>query len=385
MMLFNRFIKYFQKREVLLLVFLWALAEFLLYLKFGFGFEMEAKKYISEADFIIQNQALSQGRYLFYLSTILVIAVCKMGGVGLYGAVFLLMLINLGSYLVFLKALKKVFNATWPALLVITFLLSFWPYQSWTLYLFTENLFYSTVMLLFSHLLLYNGMTRKFIGILMALLLMVIISRPLGILFVFPVLGFLFFHFTKRQRLFLLGGFMAAGVLLVWVVQIVFTTTPDWNMQRAFLEENIICGLPVTLSGTPIDMTENPSQLYRLFYYITHNFSHFSGLALKRLQLFFLNTRNYYSAAHNIYNLVYIFFLYGSIIIGFRQIRKTFSKGVLFFIFSVLFLFALTVSLQCDDFHNRFFLTLMPLLASLGISGCLPLVSKLFSFFKNKI
>jgi hypothetical protein len=378
--------KYFAyKNEYLLIVLLWALAEFLLYLKFGFGFQMEAKKYISEADFIIQNQELSQGRYLFYLSTIIVIALCKMTGLGLYGAVFLLMLINLASYLVFLKALKKVFKATLPAVLVVIFLLSFWPYQSWTLFLFTESLFYSAVVLLFAHLLLYNGMTRKFMGVLMALLLLVIISRPLGILFIFPVLGFLFFHFTRRQRFFLLGGFVAAGALLMWVVQIVFTTTPDWNMQRAFLEENIICDLPVTLSGTSIDMTENPSQLYRLFYYITHNFSHFSGLALQRLQLFFLNTRNYYSAAHNIYNLIYIFFLYGSIIIGFRQIRKTFSTAILFFIFSVFFLFALTVSLQCDDFHNRFFLTLLPLLATLGIAGCLPLINKLFSFFKNKI
>jgi hypothetical protein len=70
--------------------------------------------------------------------------------IGLYGAVFIIMIINLLSYLYFFKALKKVFDSRIPAFLVILFLLSFWPYQTWSLFLYTECMFYSVVMVLFS-------------------------------------------------------------------------------------------------------------------------------------------------------------------------------------------------------------------------------------------
>ena len=362
--------RFFSNRDYLIVVAMWVVAELLLFGKFGFYFQMEAEKYISEANFILQNQHLSQGRYLFYLSTILIIAMSISMKIGLYGAVFIIMIINLAGYLYFFKALKKVFNSRLPAFLVILFLLSFWPYQTWSLFLYTECLFYSVVMFLFSRLLLFEKMDLKFLGSTFFILALVIISRPLGILFVFPVLFFLFFHLTRRQKIFFYGVLILAFFLLGWVVQVVFTTTPDWNMQRAFLEENIICDMPVVVSNSQLEVSDHPNQLYRLFFYITHNFSHFSGLALTRLKYFFLNTRPYYSSLHNAYLLISLFFIYACILIGIRSIRKTFSTSLLVFIFSVIFFFALAIAFQCDDYHNRFFLTLMPLLTVLAVAGC---------------
>jgi hypothetical protein len=372
-------------KDYLIVIAMWIVAELLLFSKFGFGFEMEAKKYIREADFILENRYLSQGRYLFYLSTIIIIALSSALKIGLYGAIAFILIINLSSYLLFFKALKKIFNARPPAFIVIFFLLSFWPYQSWSLFLYTECLFYSFVILLFSHLLLFKSINRKFLIRLFILLLLVVISRPLGVLFIFPVLLFLFFHLNRKQRIFLFGSLVAASVLLVWVVQIVFTTTPDWNMKRAFLEDSMICDMPLTANNNNLILSDNSNQLYRLFYYVTHNFSHFSGLAVKRLKYFFLNTRDYYSPMHNLYLLTILAFIYGSIILGFKNIRKVFSTAGISFIFSIIFLFALTVALQCDDYHNRFFLTLMPMLTVAAVAGCRPLVIRLIAFFQNKI
>ena len=58
--------RFFSSRDYLTVVALWVVAELLLFGKFGFYFQMEAEKYISEANFVLQNQHLSQGRYLFY-------------------------------------------------------------------------------------------------------------------------------------------------------------------------------------------------------------------------------------------------------------------------------------------------------------------------------
>ena len=142
-------IQVFSKNDYLVVVGMWIVAELFLFGKFGFSFGLEAEKYISEAHFVIQNHHLSQGRYLFYLSTILVIAVNLLLKTGLYGAVFTIMFVNLISFLYFFKALKKVFHSKLPAFLVVLFLLSFWPYQAWSLFLYTECLFYSFVLMLF--------------------------------------------------------------------------------------------------------------------------------------------------------------------------------------------------------------------------------------------
>lgn len=376
--------KAFSKRDYWIVVGMWVVAELLLLGKFGFYFQMEAEKYIDEANFILENHHLSQGRYLFYLSTILVIALSFLVKAGLYGAVSIILFINLVSYLYFFKALKRVFNSRLPAFLVIFFLLSFWPYQAWSLFLYTECLFYSFVMILFSRLLLFEKPDLKFLVSTVMILALVIISRPLGVLFVFPVLFFFYFHLNRKQKLFLYGVLILAFLLLGWVVQVVFTTTPDWNMQRAFLEENIICDMPVVVSNSHPEVSDHPNQLCRLFFYITHNFSHFSGLALTRLKYFFLNTRTYYSGMHNAYLLVTLLLIYGCIVIGIKRIRKVFSTSLLFFIFSAIFFFALAIAFQCDDYHNRFFMTLMPLLAVLAVAGATPLINKVATFFSKR-
>lgn len=379
----KRKINFVHVKDYIVVVAMWVIAELLLFDKFGFYFQMEAEKYISEANFIIQNHHLSQGRFLFYLSTILVIALSISMKTGLYGALFIIMSINLAGYLYFFKALKKAFNSRLPAFLVILVLLSFWPYQTWSLFLYTECLFYSAVMFLFSRLLLFDKMDLKFLASTFFILALVIISRPLGILFIFPVLFFLFFHLSRRQKVFFYGLVVLAFLLLGWVVQIVFTTTPDWNMQRAFLEENVICDMPVVISNSQLEVSDHPNQLYRLFFYITHNFSHFSGLALIRLKYFFLNTRPYYSAMHNAFLLTSLLFIYIGILIGIRSIRKVFSTSMLVFIFSAIFFFALAIAFQCDDYHNRFFLTLMPLLVVLFVAACTRPINKLATFFSK--
>ena len=380
----ERLIKSFRDKDYLIVIIMWLLFESVWYYKFGFNFQLEAGKYIGEAKFILETHHFSQGRYLFYLSTILIIAISFLIKTGLHGAVIMIMLINLGCYLFFFKALKRIFHSRLPAFMVILFLFSFWPYQSWSLFLYTECLFYSLVMLLFSRLLLFKKMDIKFLSSVFVILFLVIISRPLGVLFVFPVLIFLYFHLNSKQKRYFYAGLILAILLLGWIVQVVFTTTPDWNMQRAFLEENIICDMPVAVTNSSLEVSDHPNQLYRLFFYITHNFSHFIGLALTRLKYFFLLTRNYYSGMHNAYLLIILVLIYGCIIIGIKNILKTVSLPVLVFIFSSIFFFALAIAFQCDDYHNRFFLTLMPLLAVLSVAGCITWVRKLVTFFSKQ-
>ena len=165
-------------------------------------------------------------------------------------------------------------------------------------------------------------------------------------------------------------------------MQVVFTTTPDWNMTRALTEDSIICDMPRANAASQLDLIQHPNQFYQLFYYVTHNFTHFAGLALIRLKYFFGLTRTYYSTFHNLYLVGYLVFFYGCILLGIRRIIRVLPTGINWFIFSSVFIFAATIALQCDDYHNRFFLTLTPFLVTMTVTVCWPFLKKL-SFFQN--
>ncbi|MBB1282929.1 hypothetical protein HRH25_00990 [Flavisolibacter sp. BT320] len=361
---------------------LWLCFQVIWFLSFGVHFELEAEKYIHEAKYLLEHQQFTSPRYLFYLTTVLVIMISFLLKLGLAGALLFIMGINLVSYLYFYKALCFFFRDRLSPLFVIVMLLSFWPYQSWSLYLYTECFFYSAVMFLFAHLLLFRNLTTGYILALFAILSFVVFSRPLGILFVPPVLLFIFFKLSKKQRFFFFGTVILALLALNFIVQVVFTTTRDWNMQRAITEGDIICDIP----GEKVDdlvLTNHPNQLYQLSYYLIHNFDHFFGLAVVRLRYFFTMIRSYYSPFHNGFLIGYLALWYGCFLIGIRKLLYVFPVAVTVFILSSIFLFAMTVALQCDDYHNRFFLTLSPFFSVSSIVVLKPLIYRLLFFAKQ--
>lgn len=380
----SRAIQQHSKKDFLLVTLLWLFFQALWYFSLGIHFDLEAEKYIREADYLLLNKSFSEARYLFYFSTTAVIALCKMLGLGLYGALFTIMVINLFSYQYFFKALRQFFGERLPAYLVIFLLLSFWPYQSWTLYLYTECFFYSAVLLLFSQLILYRLLSLKFLLLTTLFLLLVIISRPLGILFVFPTLLFIFVKLSKKQKIYFAFAALVSLLLFNYIVQTVFTTTSDWSLQKTITEADIICNIPGPDAGQKLNLSNHPNQLYQLLYYVTHNFSHFAKLALLRLQYFYTMVRDYYSVFHNIFLLVYIGVIYASILLGIKRIVKILPLALGVFIFTAISLFTFTIALQCDDYHNRFILTLMPFFFTLSVIVLFPLLYRI-PFFEKRL
>jgi len=381
----QKVISYLKQRPLWLVAALWLFFQLLWFAKFGLVFQLEAIKYLREAGYVLEHHQLSEFRYLFYLTTITIIAFSSLIGIGKYGALFIIMGINLWAYVYFFRALRRFFSSTLLAISVVFLLLSFWPFQSWSLFLFTECLFYSLVMVLLGHLLSFRSLSLRFLAICSIILFLLVISRPLGILFIPPVLLFVFFHLSKKQRLYFLAAGLGFLVLLNFVIQVVFTTTSDWNMTRALTEDSIICDIPRNDSSGSLDLSNHPNQFYQLLYYVTHNFSHFAGLALVRLKYFFGMVRDYYSFSHNALLVGYLILFYGSIIVRFRRIAGSLSRSILAFIFSSIAVFAATIALQCDDYHNRFFLTLTPMLALLTVVAWKPLIMRFSSFLKQRI
>ncbi len=362
MRLVRNFKNWLLHNDVKSIILFWVVVEFVCYILYGFNFSNEGEKYINEATYLIENKNFSQARFLFYSTTIFIIAFAKTVFNNLNVAILLLLTINLFCYLHFYNSLKKYFKQIKYPFLIVVSLMCFLPFQSWTMYLYTENIFYSLILLLFAHILTGSCLCLSNIIKLFVITLLLLLSRPLGILFLLPIFLFLFSNAKRNERIILLFLSFFGVFIFYYISQVVFTTTSDWTIQKSFIEENLICDVPTIKAKKDLNIIESSNKLKVLWYYITHNFVHFIGLASARLKLFFLLVRNYYSTIHNIFLLMVIIPVYLILIIGLKKIHTNINIGIKIFITTLFFLFTISIAMQCDDYHNRFFLCLLPFL-----------------------
>jgi hypothetical protein len=369
------------KNAQLFIAIVWLLTT-LLYLKlFGVVTNLESEKYIEQAHEFIKNGSFSAPRYWFYSITIFIIVIALKFKIGLAGAFVLQALLNLFAYLRFYKALKQIFQIPITALGVILYLLVFLPYQSWVVFLFTESAFFSLILILFSIVVLYKPRGVKNILLLGTALLLVIMARPLGILFAASAYLYLFYSAEKKSKIGLGFILVALVAFTYYSVNTIFSSITDWSITQAFEQESIICNLPTsTPSYTQLHLAASGNPVYKLLFYITHNFSHFLHFAALKLQYFFLMTRPYYSTVHNYFLSVNTMVIYLLAVAGFFFKQHRFKKGVNAFVLTSILFYTITIILQCDDYHNRFVLSIFPFFAILA-ARTVELI--LLSFLKN--
>lgn len=360
-----------------IIVLFWLLF-FLLHLYlYGIVTTFEAAKYIKEAERLINYQTLSATRFWFYSITIFIITISLKLKIGFTGAVIIQSLLNLLTILFFHRSLKLIFPkfSLFP-LIIIAITIAFLPYSSWNVFLYTESVFYNSILFLTSAIIRHNYTKKKSIVFLIIFALVVtILSRPLGILFIPAVLFYFYVSLEKKARLIIIpAGIIGLGVL-VYATNIVFTTTTDATITLSAKEGCVVCGvLPAT--NVKLNLLTAGSPLQQLYYYVSHNFSHFITLGFARLNAFFFMTRPYYSARHNNFLLAFIIPLYILSGISFVIKKESRYKPVFYFMVVSIITFAIVIMLQCDDYHNRFILGLFPFLLILSGKTTIWLVSK---------
>lgn len=322
---------------------------------------LEAGKYIEEAHRYIDNGNFSAPRYYFYCATLFIMVFAIKTGIGMFGAFVIQALLNLFAFTLFYKALTKIFQSPFTPLLIILYLLSFSPYQSWIVFLYTESVFCSVVLILLSVLILYKPGSIKHALIIILTLLFSLISRPLGMLFGVGVYLYFFYYADKKWKIILACGSLILLCLGYFLINTAFLSVKDWRITQAFEEESIICDLPAPQPYQKLDLAATGSPVYKLWYYCTHNFSHFLQFAGKKIQYFFLMTRNYYSKGHNYFLLLNVIPVYLLGVCSFFIKRKYCSKAFFIFLVSTICMYVVTIIFQCDDYHSRFILPVYPL------------------------
>ena len=362
----------------LIIILLWVLSAAAYVYSFGFTTTLEAEKYINEANNFIDHGSFSAPRFWFYSITIFINVIAFKLHTGLIGSFILQGIFNLSAYLLFFKAMKKIFSNELTALILVCYLLLFWPYQSWIAYLYSESAFFSAILILIATLILYPPTSVKNMFMISAALFIVVLARPLGVLLIVATCIYLFVKANKKWRIILA---FASIVLLCGAyaaVNIIMSSVSDWDITKPFRYEFIICELYTNGPHAKLDLNPSGNPMQQLVYYLTHNFSHFTKFTLLKLKYFFLMTRSYYSSMHNLFLLINIIPLYLFAIIGIFKKSGKMGAAVFAFIISTIVLYTLTIVFQCDDYHNRFVLSIFPLFAILAAKGLENLNSLLF-------
>ena len=366
----KHFLNRFSDRYGLLVLFLAWLSTITTSLLFtGIFTELEAQKYIQEAQNLVDHKGLSAARFVFYSPTIFIIYLSLKMSAGFYGAFLIQAFYNLLVTLFFYKSLSSYFTDSAYRLLTAFLLIVFLPYSMWTVYLYTESVFYSNILLLISLLLFHStdsSSKNKFL-IFFALLL-VILSRPLGILLLLPTIFYFYKSASKKYKKIFIPTFLIGLFLIGYISNIIFSTIEDVNITLAASQGCVVCGL-LPEHPPELDLATNGTQIYQLYYYVINNFDQFIRIALVKMKYLFMMVRDYYSMIHNVGLLLFIIpiYLLGLIYI-FSGATKEHRPFFGFQISSIVF-FTLTIMLQCDDYHNRFVLSVFPIILLLAVKG----------------
>jgi len=355
------------KATKVILFFLWLLLNTFFLLHKGIYIHGESDTYIYEARVFLATGAPGTGNYWLYIIQILLIAFSIKAHLGFFFVVLIQLLFNGIATAFFYKTIQYMFNSSRTAFIATLLLLANYFYQEFNTYLYTESLFYSFTLILSCYLVHTRTLTTKRIAIITAMLLITCITRPTGLLFLPPVFLYLFLVFFRNmaawKKVALLTGL---AILFLFLLNLALGSGGELDFMLPFRDERIICDVPTLPAFLPIKTAANGNSLYGLLYYITHNTPQFLKMAGLRSVAFWGLYRDYYSTLHNVYLIVFFgaidLMTLASLVYWFKQ-----NPNILCYLLSAIALTWFTVMLTCDNWDNRFYLTISPFLIILAM------------------
>ncbi len=360
----------------LFLMLAWVLMQALLFYRYGLVTSFEAHKYIVEADYLLKTGTVSTPNFWLYATQILLIAGAMKLKTGFISVVIAQLLLNGLATYSFYKFSLHISNKLTAGIITLLLILNY-PFQTFNTSLQTESLFCSFTILFSCYLLQLKKLTNANFIKLILFLLLICFTRPTGLLMIPCVFIYLFSRFfIYSSFIFKIGIIIFVIMIFVFILNLAMGSGGELNFILPFAEEHIICGLPTVTSYKQV----SKNSLMNIFTYIINHPYQFFHLAWFRSLAFFGLFRSYFSVGHNLYLAIYFFPIYLFVIFSLKEWLKK-NRGLLLFSLSLIFITWATVMLSCDDWHNRFFLAIMPFFYILSI----PALKKLLQTKKQKL
>ena len=355
-------------RPIVILFSLFLLVQAILFLKIGVFTGLEAEKYVRQGNLLYETGRVSDTKYLFYLPVILLVYLCRLLGTSYHLVVIVQVALSGYALFCFYKLGRHIGNDT-IAFYSSALLVLFVPLQLWNFYLYSDSIFISLTIIYMW--VVYRQGSKGVTGTIAISLFLVLLifSRPNGLLLVPPTIIYLLFR-TQTSNEILFSGTISVVLLICMymLLNMLFTGGEDMDAMKPFIEEHIICFVPLKPEGANLNIVQTSNPVNDIFYYIFHNPLHFSKFAVLKLFSFFNMTRTYYSTVHNILLTLILVPVYIFGLIGLYRFVKPFKNFTIFLV-SLLILYPMAVTFQCDDWHSRFTMVVFPYILLLATKG----------------
>jgi hypothetical protein len=365
---YSAFGKRLFKTPAYYLLFLWIVVQSFLIWQYGIVTGLEATKYIDEANHFLQFGYFNTNNHYLYSTEIFLIAAVIKLHLGYTVIVVVQLLLNLFATILFYRLAISFLKTPFFATMATFFFIVNIPYQVYNSFLFTESIFYSLTIIYSSYVLQLKILTIKNSLFILLLLVLLSVTRPTGILFFVGTAIYIFFRFLNKWNLFYKMLIVSFSIFIfLIIVNAMLEVGGSLDFMLPFKKENIICGVN-TVSNADIKTFEKGNSLQGILYYIFNNQEQFLRLAKLKTLSFFGMLRTYYSLFHNVFLVLFFYPFYLLSFIGTWKKIKLKDKRVSYLV-SIILLYWVTTLLTCDDWHNRFILTVSPFLFLLGFAA----------------
>ena len=365
-------LKYFKNKAdrkfVVISIFYFCMMFFFLYL-FGINTSGEAFKYLLDAKSLIQRKPLNYGEFsYFYLSYSFLVSIFLKIKISLiFLSVFQIILSFFAGVCVYHILIKR-FADRFYSLLFFALYLFCYPIQKWLFFAYSEGVHTSLVVIgTYFFLELLKKFTLKNFLVFLFICLVILTTRPVGIIFMLTVFCAIVIYFYKRKKwkqLVLCSFAFLCALLFTLNSPFKYFVNPD-SLRRM----EVICQVPEEGRTMPYSQF-NKTGLQGAYSVIKNEvgFKNFFVNGLKKLRSFYGLTRPYFSVRNNIFLSLFWLFYPFAIIGAFTKKNSLFQDAK---IFSLIYIVITTAAIfvTCDDWSDRFIAPVFPFVLLLTARG----------------
>lgn len=369
-----------EKYPFLFLVFLWIIAQFIAYYKFGIVSSVDTDLYVLEAN-TINNSSFPEGRSILYGSYILILAGLQFLNISVSFVVFIQVLFSGIALVCIYKITLSLSKNSFPSFIACLLYIICFKIHQWNMIIYTDSLFASCCIISF-YLLYFSDSVQNYIFT-FSFILFTFFLRPTGIALLVALFSYSYFiipiHKDVKTAIF---------VLLVTLTLLGLNFMMNYYI-GSFIESYAKAEIIYPNVSLWIEKPTNlyiPSQkyppLFQFIIFLTYNFFYVCKLILLKGFLFVIHAKPYYSFGHNIVIISFLIPIYYFAIKGIKSIS---SKPIQFFFLTFIGFQIVIVSLTSENWDGRFLLSILPfvfILASFGMTHFI--INFPFKFIKFK-
>lgn len=322
----------------------------------GIHDDKEALKYIGCAQDLLDGDAHDLvGSYKAYASYVLFLVPFVACGMT-WLAVVAQAALALFAAFALARLVERVSGSERCGTIALVIALFCYPFQEWVLALYTES-FFASIAVLFIARVTRPGPVRWHT---VALALVLLFARPIGVLFVLPAL------IWRMRRPFEVPSALRPVAYAAVLVLVLMAPGVARHQLGVIVEGHVICGFPErpgaldSFNGT--DLLDAQIALF-------HEPGYAAGLFVRRSISLFTLTRPYYSKGHNLL-LMPLYALFVLALWGWWRWR---THPVMNLLMAIFLLNTVLIGFTYDEWNGRFLVPLWPSVfvwAALGIGSC---------------